>query len=246
MGQFNRKIVRRRVHCGDCTLAELCLPFSLAHDEVDLLDKLVKRSRPIERGEFLFRQGEAFQTVFAIRSGSVKSFCITDSGLEQITGFQFPSEILGMAGMDEGFYPMSAQALESTSVCEIPFEQLEELAEKIPQLRRQLMRTMSREIRVDQQMMLLLSKKASEERIATFLLNFSARLSARGYSANVLRLSMSRSEIGDYLGVAMETVSRAFARLQQRGLITVHGKELEIVDYTRLCQLAGGAGDGST
>ncbi|NMZ77286.1 fumarate/nitrate reduction transcriptional regulator Fnr [Pseudomonas nitroreducens] len=238
--KLSRQIVRRQVHCQSCTLADLCLPFALSHREIDILDEMVKRSRPLERGEFLFRQGEAFRSIFALRTGTVKNYCITDGGVEQITGFQLPSEILGLAGMGEGTYPMSAQTLESSSVCEIPFERLDELTEVIPQLRRQLMRTMSREIREDQQMMLLLSKKTSEERIATFLINLSVRFRARGYSAHTLRLSMSRGEIGNYLGVAMETVSRTFAKLQQQGLIRVNGREVEMVDAIRLCQLAGG------
>jgi CRP/FNR family transcriptional regulator len=128
--------------------------------------------------------------------------------------------------MDTEAYPVSAQALETTSVCEIPFERLDELALQLPQLRRQLMRVMSREIRDDQQMMLLLSKKTADERIATFLVNLSARFRARGFSANQFRLSMSRNEIGNYLGLAVETVSRVFTRFQQNGLIAAEGKEV--------------------
>lgn len=132
--------------------------------------------------------------------------------------------------MDTETYPVSAQALETTSVCEIPFERLDELSEQLPQLRRQLMRLMSREIRDDQQMMLLLSKKTADERIATFLVNLSARFRARGFSAQQFRLAMSRNEIGNYLGLAVETVSRVFTRFQQNGLISAEGKEVHILD----------------
>ena len=143
--------------------------------------------------------------------------------------------------MDTETYPVSAQALETTPVCEIPFERLDELSVQLPQLRRQLMRVMSREIRDDQQMMLLLSKKTADERIATFLVNLSARFRARGFSANQYRLSMSRNEIGNYLGLAVETVSRVFTRLQENQLITAEGKEVHILDPIKLCALAGGS-----
>lgn len=148
---------------------------------------------------------------------------------------------MGLSGVDSQLYPVSAQALETTSVCEIPFERLDELSVQLPQLRRQLMRVMSREIRDDQQMMLLLSKKTADERIATFLVNLSARFRARGFSANQFRLSMSRNELGNYLGLAVETVSRVFTRFQQNGLINAEGKEVQILDPIELCALAGGS-----
>ncbi|HGN2666787.1 fumarate/nitrate reduction transcriptional regulator Fnr [Pseudomonas sp. GD04087] len=239
MGGPHRKIMRHQIHCGSCVLAGHCLPSSLSVSEVDILDEMVRRSRPLGRGEFLFRQGDEFRSIFVIRTGMIKKYCITDAGVEKVTGFQSPGEILGWAGVDCGEYPMSAQVLEPTSVCEIPFERLDELAEAIPQLRRQLMRLMSREIWEDQQMMLLFSKRSSEERIATFLLSLSARFRARGYYAHTFRLSMSRGEIGNYLGVAMETVSRSFTKLQQLGLIRVSGKEVQIIDYLSFCELAG-------
>lgn len=229
-----------QAHCKDCSLAPLCLPLSLNNDDMDALDEIVKRGRPLKKGEFLFRQGDAFGSVFAVRSGALKTFSITDGGEEQITGFHLPSELVGLSGMDTEAYPVSAQSLETTSVCEIPFERLDELSEQLPQLRRQLMRVMSREIRDDQQMMMLLSKKTADERIATFLVNLSARFRARGFSAQQFRLAMSRNEIGNYLGLAVETVSRVFTRFQQNGLIAAEGKEVRILDSIELCALAGG------
>ena len=179
--------------------------------------------------------------MFAVRAGALKTFTLSDAGEEQITGFHLPSELVGLSGVDSQLYPVSAQALETTSVCEIPFERLDELSVQLPQLRRQLMRVMSREIRDDQQMMLLLSKKTADERIATFLVNLSARFRARGFSANQFRLSMSRNELGNYLGLAVETVSRVFTRFQQNGLINAEGKEVQILDPIELCALAGGS-----
>lgn len=229
-----------QAHCKECSLSALCLPLSLNMEDMDALDDIVKRGRPLKKGEFLFRQGDGFNSIFAVRSGSLKTFSVTDSGEEQITGFHLPSELVGMSGMDAEIYPVSAQALETTSLCEIPFDKLDELAVQLPQLRRQLMRLMSREIRDDQQMMLLLSKKTADERIATFLVNLSARFRARGYSANHFRLAMSRSEIGNYLGLAVETVSRVFTRFQQNGLLAAEGKDVQILDAIELCSLAGG------
>jgi CRP/FNR family transcriptional regulator len=230
-----------QAHCKDCSLAPLCLPLSLNLEDMDALDDIVKRGRPLKKGEFLFRQGDRFDSVYAVRSGALKTFSLSDTGEEQLTGFHLPSELVGLSGMDTEKHPVSAQALETTSVCEIPFEHLDELSVQLPQLRRQLMRVMSREIRDDQQMMLLLSKKTADERIATFLVNLSARFRARGFSANQFRLSMSRNEIGNYLGLAVETVSRVFTRFQQNELIAAEGKEIRILDPIQLCALAGGS-----
>ena len=229
-----------QANCKDCSLSGLCLPLSLNMQDMESLDEIVKRGRPLKKGETLFRQGDAFNSVFAIRSGALRTFSVTDAGEEQITGFHLPSELVGLSGMDTETYPVSAQALETTSVCEIHFERLDELSVLLPQLRRQLMRIMSREIRDDQQMMMLLSKKTADERIATFLINLSARFSARGFSANQFRLPMSRNEIGNYLGLAVETVSRVFTRCQASGLLEAEGKEVRILDSIRLCALAGG------
>ncbi|AKX43840.1 transcriptional regulator [Thiopseudomonas alkaliphila] len=229
-----------QAHCRDCSLSTLCLPLSLNMEDLDLLDDIVKRGRPLKKGDYLFRQGDSFSSVFAVRSGSLKTYSVSDCGEEQITGFHLPSEFVGLSGVDTELYPTSAIALETTSICEIPFERLDELSATLPQLRRQLMRIMSREIRDDQQMMMLLSKKTADERIATFLVNLSARFSARGYSATQFRLAMSRNEIGNYLGLAVETVSRVFTRFQQAGLIEAEGKEIKITNNEELCQLAGG------
>lgn len=230
-------------HCKDCSLAAMCLPLSLQDQELETLDSIVKRGRPLKKGENLFRQGDPFNSIYALRSGAIKTFSVSDGGEEQITGFHLASEMIGLSGMDDQRYPVSAVALETTSVCEIPFERLDDLTAAMPQLRKQVMRLMSREIRDDQQMMLLLSKKTADERIATLLINLSARFRARGYSATAFRLAMSRNEIGNYLGLAVETVSRVFTRFQQQQLIAAEGKQIEILDHAQLCALAGGQFD---
>jgi len=230
-----------QINCKDCSLSSLCLPLSLDFSDMDLLDGIVKRGKPLKKGEFLFRQGERFSSVFAVRSGSLKTFSLNDDGSEQLTSFYLPSELLGLSGLHSERHPVSAQALETTSLCELPFARLDELTATLPALRHQLMRVMSREIQGDQQMMWLLSKKTADARIASFLLNLSTRFRARGYSGSQFRLAMSRREIGNYLGLAVETVSRVFTRFTQNGLIAAEGKEVRILDSKLLCDCAGGS-----
>lgn len=230
-----------QVSCNTCSLSTLCLPVSLNDEEALRLDDIVEKSKPLHKGDFLFRQGEEFTSLFAIRAGSLKTYSVNPEGEEQINGFYFPGELVGLAGFDSGSYPMSAKMLETTTVCEIPFSRLDDLAGQMPELRRSVMRSMSHEISDDQQMMMLLSKKTAEQRIATFIFKLSQRYAIRGYSAQSFRLSMSRNEIGNYLGLAVETVSRIFTRFSSQELIHVEGKELEILDQKALLEAAGEA-----
>ncbi|GGK83157.1 fumarate/nitrate reduction transcriptional regulator Fnr [Amphritea balenae] len=233
----------QQVHCGTCSLSSLCLPVSLNMTEMDRLDDIIDKSRPLKKGDHLFHQGEPFSSVYALRAGSIKTYTLTNEGEEQITGFYFPGELVGMSGFDNEEYPVSAKILETTTVCEIPFERLDDLSGQMPELRRQILRTLSKEIREDQQMMLLLSKKNAEQRVATFLVKLSNRFKARGYSATNFRLSMSRNEIGNYLGLAVETVSRIFTRFQKMELIRVDGKEIVLTDLEEIYNLSGESPD---
>ncbi|MBU2964463.1 fumarate/nitrate reduction transcriptional regulator Fnr [Amphritea sp. 2_MG-2023] len=229
----------RQVHCNTCSLSSLCLPVSLNMTEIDRLDNIIDKSRPLKKGDHLFHQGETFTSVYAIRAGTVKTYTLTNEGEEQITGFYFPGEMVGMSGFDNDQYPVSAKILETTTVCEIPFERLDELSGQMPELRRQILRTLSKEIRDDQQMMLLLSKKNAEQRVATFLIKLSIRFKMRGYSETQFRLSMSRNEIGNYLGLAVETVSRIFTRFQKMELLRVDGKEIDLCNLEEIYRLSG-------
>jgi CRP/FNR family transcriptional regulator len=226
-------------HCQTCSLNALCLPLSLNDSDMERLDDIIRRGRPIQKGQLLFQQGEQFQSVFAVRTGALKTYTLASNGEEQITGFHLASELVGLAGYDNGDYPLTAKALETTTVCEIPLTQLESLADELPDLRKQLMRTMGTEIRHDQNMMLLLSKKNAEERVASFLLDISQRYSRRGFSATHFRLPMSRVDISNYLGLAVETISRVFTRFQKNGLIETQGKEVILQDSDTLYELAG-------
>ncbi len=229
--------------CESCSLHQLCLPLELAHDDIAELDKIIKRTKPLHRGDYLFEMGDPFTSLYAIRSGSIKTFTSTDEGEEQVTGFHLPSEIVGLDAIISSHHPCSARALETTSVCEIPFERLEALGQKIPGLQRQLLRIMSKEILTDQDMMVWLGKKSAEERLAALLLRISSRFRDRNFSAMEFNLSMSRTDIANYLGLAVETISRLFSRFQQEGLLRVDRKYVEITDYEGLRQMAGIAPD---
>lgn len=222
-----------------CSLSALCLPLSLSLEDIDQLNSIIKRRQPLKKGEHLFRQGDAFESVYAVRSGSLKNYIMTNDGEEQITNFHLPSELVGLDGIDCATYPISAKALETTTVCEIPYSHLQDLYDLLPDLRKQIFSCMSKELREDKQMMMLLSKKNAEERVATFLATLSARFKRRGYSPYTFRLSMSRNEIGNYLGLAVETVSRVFTRFQTAETIAVNGKEVHITNHPQLLEVAG-------
>lgn len=229
----------RETTCQSCTLRSLCLPLSLTTKNLDRLDSIIARGRPFEKGEMLFRQGEAFGSLFALRSGCVKTYSVTDTGEEQITGFYLPGELIGLSGIDTDIFPVNAIAIETTTVCEIPYPKFEGLTDEIPELKRQLISSLSKTIRRDMQMMLLLSQKDAEARIANFLLDLSTRIERRGYSADFIYLAMSRNEIANYLGLAVETVSRIFSRLQKAKAIDVNGRAVEILDVEALTKAAG-------
>ena len=234
--------------CGNCSLRELCLPYGIGESDLRQLEQLVQRRSPVARGKRLLGQGDPLRSIFAIRTGSVKSVTVGEDGAEQITGFHFPGELVGFDAIAADVHDCSVVALEETSVCEIPFDRLDELSGSVPGLRRQLMRLLSREIQQDQQMLLLLGKKGSEARLAAFLLSLSSRFAGRGLSASRFHLSMSRGEIANYLGLAMETISRLLARFQQEDLIAVDGREVVLLDLSRLHVVAdmGSEGGGFT
>lgn len=241
--KINQPLRAGQPHCQTCSLNALCLPLSLNDRDMEKLDDIIRRGRPIQKGQQLFQQGDEFQSVFAVRTGALKTYTLASSGEEQITGFHLASELIGLAGYDDGHYPLAAKALETTTVCEIPVTQLDSLTDELPELRRQMMRTMGTEIRHDQNMMLLLSKKNAEERVASFLLDISNRYSRRGFSATHFRLPMSRVDISNYLGLAVETISRVFTRFQKNSLIETQGKEVIIMDLEAMYEMAGLASD---
>ena len=217
----------------------LCLPIGIHEKDMARLEKIIKRKQPLNKGKHLFNQGDAFHSLYAIKSGSVKIYSIADDGSEQITGFLLPGELAGMDAINTGQHNSYAKALETTSFCEMPFAQLEELAGQLPSLQHQLLRLMSKEIVKEGEMLMQLGKKTAEERLASMLLSFSTRFKERGFSPTEFNLSMSRNDIGNYLGLVVETVSRLFTRFQEQGLIYVKGKYIRLIDMQALGKLAG-------
>lgn len=226
------------VNCGQCRMNTLCLPIALQIDEVDQLNAIVQRGRPLQKDEHVYRSGDPFKAVYVVRSGSVKTYAINDSGVEQVTGFYFPGEIFSMDGIAHPHHISSAIALETSAICEIPFARLEELSIALPSLQRHFLRVMSREITNDQQLITLLSKNSADERIATLLLSISARNARRNLSSTRFRLPMSRTDIGNYLGLTVETVSRVFSRFQKQRLLDVDKKEVNLLNVPSLQALA--------
>jgi CRP/FNR family transcriptional regulator len=227
-----------KVACKDCSLYQLCLPVGIGEKDLELLERIVHRRRPIARGEHLFRVGDPFGCFYAVRSGSVKSYTIGEDGREQVMGFHLPGELVGLDAIASGSHQCTARALEVTSLCEVPFDHFEKLGETVPSLPRQMLRIMSREIAQEQTLLAQLGQKNGTERLAAFLLGLSARFRQRGFSENEFHLSMSRVDIGNYLGLAEETVSRLFTLFQELGVLAVTRKHVRIHDSERLCQFA--------
>ncbi|MBK8186005.1 MAG: fumarate/nitrate reduction transcriptional regulator Fnr [Cellvibrio sp.] len=230
----------RRVSCANCRLNSICLPISLHIEDIDKLNQIIQRGKPLQKGDYLYRANDPFDSVFAVRSGAVKALTISDKGEEQVTGFYLPGEVVGLDGISENRYTNSVIALETSSICEIPFHRMEELSLKIPNLQRHFFQLMSREITQDQQMIILLSKSSAEERIASLLLSISNRNNRRQLSATAFRLPMSRTDIGNFLGLTIETVSRIFSRLQQQQIIEADKKEIRIINIEELHKTANG------
>jgi CRP/FNR family transcriptional regulator, anaerobic regulatory protein len=227
-----------QVNCGNCRLNSICLPLALETDDIKQLDDIIQRSKPLQKNQHLYREEDDFQSVFAVRSGTLKAYKTTDDGREQVTGFYFPGEILGMDGISNNAHASSAKALETAAVCEIPFSSLEKLSAMMPTLQRHFFQLMSREITEDQQLITLLSKNSADERVASLMLSISVRNARRKLSASQFRLPMSRVDIGNYLGLTVETVSRVFSRMQKMEILRVDNKEIKILDLEGLRSMA--------
>jgi CRP/FNR family transcriptional regulator len=223
--------------CTTCSLRELCMPFGLSADELAQIDTLVRARRRLRKGETLYEAGDPFTGLFAVWVGSTKSTVMAEDGREQVTGYQLPGDILGLDGVGTDRYRSRATALEDSEVCVMPFDRIELLAQRVPALEHNLRRFLSREISRDQSVMLLLGSMRAEERLAAFLLDLSQRYHQRGYSSTSYVLRMTREEIGSYLGLKLETVSRLFSRLQQEGVMRVQGREITLLDTGALRQL---------
>ena len=234
-----------RVACSNCNLRELCLPVGLSLEEMTHVEQIVATRRKLRRGETLFRNGDRFESLYAVRLGFLKSTLTSSDGHEQVTGFHMAGEIVGLDGISNDAHTCDATALEDTEVCVIPFERIEEFSHTLPALQSHMHKVMSREIVREHGVMLLLGSMRAEERLAAFLLNLSQRFEARGYSRNEFVLRMTRAEIGSYLGLKLETVSRCLSRFAQDELVEVDQKHIRLLDVVRLRALMGAGGPAS-
>jgi CRP/FNR family transcriptional regulator len=228
-----------KIACRNCNIFQLCLPVGISDPDLELLDRIIKRRRPLAKGEHLYRIGDPFEDIYAIRAGTVKSYVPVEGGQEQVTGLFLPGELVGLEAINGGVHTSNAKALETSSFCVIPFDRLEELADSVTSLRHQLFRLLSRQIQHDRELLQLLGKHSAEKRLASLLLSISMRLAQRGFSDREFHLALSRIEISSFLGLAVETVSRLFSRLQKEGIIAVRRKHVIIKDLESLKALAG-------
>ena len=226
-----------KVACSSCNLRELCLPVGLSADEMQRLDHVISTRRRVKRGSALFNAGDSFTSLYAVRSGFFKTSVTTADGRDQVTGFQMTGEIIGMDGIVQDKHSCAAIALEDAEVCVLPFDKLEQLSREFSTLQHHVHKIMSREIVRDHGVMLLLGSMRAEERLAAFLLNLVQRLHARGFSQSELILRMTREEIGSYLGMKLETVSRTFSKFMEDGIIDVKQRYVHIKDTDALAAL---------
>ncbi|MFY9316543.1 MAG: helix-turn-helix domain-containing protein [Burkholderiales bacterium] len=228
-----------QVTCSSCNLREMCLPAGLCLEDMERVEKLVYARRKLKRGESLYTSGDDFKAIYSVRSGFFKSSLTDGEGREQVTGFCMGGELLGLDGIGTGHYHVTATALEDSEVCVLPYALLETISAEVPALQRHLHAVLAREIVRDHGVMMLLGSMRAEERLATFLLNLSKRFTARGYSPSEFHLRMTREELGSYLGLKLETVSRLFSRFHDDRLIEVQQKHVRILDAEGLTRLLG-------
>jgi CRP/FNR family transcriptional regulator len=226
-----------KVACSNCNLRELCMPIDLSQQELDRIDEVVAVRRKVKRGAMLFRNGEKFTNLYAIRTGFFKTCVDTEDGRDQVTGFQMAGEVIGLDGIVNDQHTCNAVALEDAEVCVMPFDRLEELSREITALQRHVHKIMSREIVREHGVMLLLGSMRAEERLAAFLLNLVQRLFARGFSQSELVLRMTREEIGSYLGLKLETVSRTFSKFADEGIVEVKQRHVRILKIDALKEI---------
>ena len=229
-----------KVACSNCNLRELCMPVGLNEEQLQRIDEVVAVRRKIKRGGTLFRNGEAFTSLYAIRTGFFKTCVATEDGRDQVTGFQMAGEIIGLDGIVNDHHTCDAVALEDAEVCVMPFDRIEELSREVTALQHHVHKIMSREIVREHGVMLLLGSMRAEERLAAFLLNLVQRLHARGFSQSELVLRMTREEIGSYLGLKLETVSRTLSKFHHEGLILVEHKHIQILEPQALKKMVSG------
>lgn len=230
---------RLRRSCASCSLRALCLADGLQMADIERLDAVVQQRVPIDSGETLFDAGEAFRNLYVVRGGTMRTTQAGTPGEEQVIGFHLPGELLALDAISSGYHQCTAVALDRTSVCAVPFSQLERVATRVPALQKQLLRIISREMVEDHQHLAALGRRSARERLALFLYSLAVRLERSGHAGDSFNLSMSRGDIASYLGLALETVSRLMTRLAEEGIIAIDRRHLRIIDRDALATVAG-------
>jgi CRP/FNR family transcriptional regulator, anaerobic regulatory protein len=233
------KATGRPVSCSSCCLQGVCLPCGLTAEKLGDMDELTRVKRRVARGAALYRNGDSFDSLYAVRSGSFKSVGVSRAGQEKVTGLHLPGEMMGLDAINSRVHGYDAIALEDSEVCVVPYTRLTQLALRVPELQASLLRILSGDISRDQGLMLLLGGMDAEQRLAAFLLSLSKRYQRLGYAATRFSLRMTREEIGSYLGLTLETVSRLFSRLHREGLLSAHQRDIELKDMAKLRELVG-------
>jgi CRP/FNR family transcriptional regulator len=221
--------------CSTCAFSEACLSQGMDKRELGDLHVLVEHVGPLHAGDHVFRKGDPFEAIAAVRAGTVKTYVVDSEGREHVLGFYLPGEVIGLDAIDGEHYPCNAIALDTVALCRFSFPRMAELAARVPGLQQQLFRLLSRDIGAA---MRLAGDWSADQRMAAFLLGLSRRLAARGFSPRRFQLTMARTDIGNYLRLAPETVSRVLKRFQDDGLLVVDRREVELADVARLEALA--------
>ena len=231
-------LVRLRQSCAKCTLQTLCLPANIGMEDLDQLDRVVKNRRPMQLGDYLYRSGQALGALFVAREGAFKTTITDEQGQSQVIGFHLPGELIGLDALGTGSHACDAQALTHANVCEIPLSQLETVASQVPGLQHQLLRIIGQSINRDHSHLEMLGVKSAGDRMALFLHGMTERYALLGRPSDLIVLPMSRQDIGSYLGLVIETVSRTFNKMQEDGVISVHARQIRILDPRRLASMA--------
>jgi CRP/FNR family transcriptional regulator len=226
-----------KIACSNCNMRELCMPVDLTQEELNRIDRIIGARRKVKRGETLYHNGEKFSNLYAIRTGFFKTCITSEDGRDQVTGFQMAGEVIGLDGIVHDHHTCDAIALEDAEICAMPFAQIEDLSREVNALQHHVHKIMSREIVREHGVMLLLGSMRAEERLAAFLLNLAQRLHARGFSKSELVLRMTREEIGSFLGLKLETISRTFSKFVDDGIVDVKQRHVHILNTHALQEI---------
>lgn len=236
-------LARLRRSCAKCTLRVLCLPAGIGGGDLQRLDDIVRSRRPLGQGEHLFRAGQSLGSLYVAREGALKTVAINEDGDAQVIGFHLPGELIGLDALGSGRHACDAEALTAATICEIPLGQLETICAQVPGLQHQLLRIIGKGINRDQTHLEMLGRRQASERVALFLHGLSERYRLLGMSSDSFLLPMSREDIGSYLGMAIETVSRTLTKMQDEGIIGVRRRQVRILDAVRLEAMVHGDDD---